>query len=191
MTEEVQKFAPDTASFHWRQKKQKFALQLDGSMKHQGGKIPFALLKDQRLPPVRELFVSVEVKLVPQRWSPVGKAWIGVSNPHEIRVGDTLWTGDLEVKVLSLQDDKMQVNFMLSRRQAAGLHKTFVTADPSVWCPITSCGNGMLSGKGMRMRRNLIFVRISICCPISQRGLWNLCPLWIGSMRFQLPNLLQ
>ena len=45
---EVQKYARSVAQSHWRQKRQRFSLQLDGSMRHQGGKVPFALLRDQQ-----------------------------------------------------------------------------------------------------------------------------------------------
>ncbi len=132
---EVQKYARSVAQSHWRQKRQRFSLQLDGSMRHQGGKVPFALLRDQQLPPVRELSISVEVKLAPQKWSPVGKAWIGIRNPQDFTVGDTLYTGDLQVNVQSITDSKLQVDHLLSRRQAVALRKNFVTADPNVWCP--------------------------------------------------------
>ena len=84
---------------------------------------------------MRELSISIEVKLSPQKWSPVGKSWIGVRNPQEFTAGDVLWTGDLQVTVQSVIDGKLQVNYLLSRRQAAALHKTVVTADPNVWCP--------------------------------------------------------
>ena len=132
---EVQRHAKSLAQSHWRQKRQRFSLQLDGSMRHQGGKVPFALLRDQQLPPVRELSISIEAKLSPQRWSPVGKAWIGIRNPQDFTVGDVLHTGNLQVTVQAILDGKLQVNHLLSRRQAAALHKSFVTADPNVWCP--------------------------------------------------------
>ena len=46
-----------------------------------------------------------------------------------------LYTSDLQVIVQSVSDSKLQVNHLLSGRQAAALRKSFVTADPNVWCP--------------------------------------------------------
>ena len=42
---EVQKYARSVPQSHWRQKKQRFSLQLDGSTRHQGGKVPFAFVE--------------------------------------------------------------------------------------------------------------------------------------------------
>ena len=132
---EVQRHAKSLAQSHWRQKKVRFSLHLDGSMRYQGGRVPFALLREQQLPPVRELSISIEVKLSPQRWSPVGKSWIGVRNTQDFAAGDVLFTDDLRVVVQTVLEGKLQVDHLLSRRQAASLHKDFVTANPDVWCP--------------------------------------------------------
>lgn len=41
------------------------------------------MLREKPLPPVTDLRVCLDVKLAPERWSPVGKAWIQVVNVND------------------------------------------------------------------------------------------------------------
>ena len=131
----VQDWAQKLASRRWRAKRQEFALLVDSSWKAKGGRIPFALLRENPLPPVTDLRVQLEVQLAPQRWSPVGKAWFTVLNVSDFCIGDCLRSDDLSVKILEVRDEYVHVDRLLSRRQASRLTKTFTTADPNVWCP--------------------------------------------------------
>ena len=129
----VMKYAQDCASFAWRRKKLLFNEQVEKSWKTQGGSLPFRLVKDPQRPPVTDLTVQLPVRLSPQRWAQVGKSWIKISNPQDFPLGCQLQGLDHPCKVLGHTEDAIQVDRLLTRREASTLHYEFVTADPSVW----------------------------------------------------------
>ena len=133
--EQVSSHAHRLARARWKDKKTEFSMEVEHSWKAKGGRLPFGLLREKPLPPVNDLKVCLDVKLAPQRWSPVGKAWILVTNTEDFEVGDLLCNQQLQVTILDKRDNYLQVNRLLSRREAAGLVKTFTTADPERWCP--------------------------------------------------------
>ena len=53
----------------------------------------------------------------------------------DFEVRDLLCNQQLQVTILDKRDNYLQVNRLLSRIEAAGLVKTFITADPERWCP--------------------------------------------------------
>ena len=145
----VQNWAQKLASRRWQVKRHEFALQVDASWKAKGGRIPFALLREKPLPPVTDLRVQLEVRLAPQRWSPVGKAWFTILNVSDFGVGDCLSSDDLSVKILEIRDEYIHVDRLLSRRQASRLrHSRPLTQMYGVH---TLCKSGLHFGMGIWM----------------------------------------
>eukprot|EP00435_Cladocopium_sp_Y103_P039448 s2037_g10.t1 len=129
----VMKYAQDCASSAWRRKKLLFNEQVEKSWKTQGGALPFRLVKDPQRPPVTDLTVQLPIRLSPQRWAQVGKSWIKISNPQDFPLGCQLQGLDHPCQVLGHTEDAIQVDRLLTRREASSLYHEFVTADPSVW----------------------------------------------------------
>ena len=135
ISDHVFAYANQLARARWKAKKTEFTAEVEESWKAKGGRLPFGLLREKPLPPVTDLKICLDVKLAPQRWSPVGKAWIQVNNCNDFEKDDILYNGQLQVRVMDKKDNYLQVNRLLSRREAAGLTKTFTTANPEIWCP--------------------------------------------------------
>ena len=91
------------------------------------------MVRDPKKPPVVDMTVQIPVKLAPQRWSQAGKAWIKVLNPQDFPIGCTLLGDRLSVEVLTQSEDFIQVNRLLTRREASSLFRSFVSAEPEVW----------------------------------------------------------
>ena len=94
---------------------------------------PFSLGQGAKKPPVVDMTVQIPVKLAPQRWSQAGKAWIKVLNPQDFPIGCALSGDRLSVEVLTRNEDFLQVNRLLTRREASSLFRSFVSAEPEVW----------------------------------------------------------
>ena len=77
--------------------------------------------------------IQMPVKLLSQRWNPAGKSWIKVSNSSDFPVGCTLQGDGFQVRVLHTEADYMQVDRLLTRREASQLYRSFVSAEPEVW----------------------------------------------------------
>ncbi len=69
--EKVSSHAHRLARARWKEKKTEFSMMVEHSWKAKGGRLPFGLLREKPLPPVTDLKVCLDVKLAPQRWSPV------------------------------------------------------------------------------------------------------------------------
>ena len=85
--------------------------------------MPFGLLKDPQRPPGTDMTSQSPVHLAPQRWNPAGN----------FPTGSTLFGDNLQVRVVSKQDDCLQVDRLLTRKEAASLHSSCVSADPNIW----------------------------------------------------------
>ena len=129
----VMDFANRCSTEVWRQKRLSFNEQVEKSWVAEGGSLPFRLVRDPKKPPVVDMTVQIPVKLAPQRWSQAGKAWIKVLNPQDFPIGCTLLGDRLSVEVLTQSEDFIQVNRLLSRREASSLFRSFVSAEPEVW----------------------------------------------------------
>jgi len=116
LVDKVYEYASKLASARWRAKKTEYAVQVENSWKTKEGRLPFAMLREKPLPPVTDLRVCLDVKFAPQRWSPVGKAWIQVVNVNDYSIGDILKDEDFEVRVNHIRGQYIQFNRMLSRR---------------------------------------------------------------------------
>ena len=77
--------------------------------------------------------IQMPVRLAPQRWNPAGKAWIKVLNSQDFPVGCTLLGDQLCVCVVSKVEDSLQVDRLLTRKEASSLFRSFVSAEPEVW----------------------------------------------------------
>ena len=60
--------------------------------------------------------------------------YIQVRNPDDYPVGCTLCGNDVSVTVISKQAEHLQVDRLLTRKEAASLFRTFVSAEPEIWC---------------------------------------------------------
>eukprot|EP00435_Cladocopium_sp_Y103_P049129 s90_g14.t1 len=129
----VMKHAQSCAAYAWNRKKLLFNEQVEKSWTTQGGALPFRLVKEPRKPPVTDLTIQIPVRLAPQRWNPVGKSWFKVLNPQDFPDQCELSGLDVPCKVVGRADNAIQVDRMLSRREAATLYREFVSADPAVW----------------------------------------------------------
>ncbi len=129
----VMDFANRCSTEVWRQKRLSFNEQVEKSWVAEGGSLPFRLVRDPKKPPVVDMTVQIPVKLAPQRWSQAGKAWIKVLNPQDFPIGCTLLGDRLSVEVLTQSEDFIQVNRLLTRREASSLFRSFVSAEPEVW----------------------------------------------------------
>ena len=129
----VMKHAQSCAAYAWNRKKLLFNEQVEKSWTTQGGALPFRLVKEPRKPPVTDLTIQIPVRLAPQRWNPVGKSWFKVLNPPDFPDQCKLSGLDVPCKVVGRADNAIQVDRMLSRREAATLYREFVSADPAVW----------------------------------------------------------
>lgn len=120
-------------SHAWQRKKLLFNEQVERSWSAEGGSLPFRLLKDTHKPPVNDMTIQLPLRLAPQRWSPVGKAWIQVLNPQDFPLGCVLYGDSAEVKIIDKQADSLQFDRLLSRKEASSLFRSFVSAEPEVW----------------------------------------------------------
>ena len=143
-------------------------VQVENSGKTKEGRLPFAMLREKPLPPVTDLRVCLDVKLAPQRWSPVGKAWIQVVNVNDYSIGNILKDEDLEVRVIDIRGQYIQFNRMLSRRPF--FHPQMIQE----FCLIQICS---------LPKTNISSLKIGLLCqkertifqPSIFWGLWPLC----------------
>eukprot|EP00435_Cladocopium_sp_Y103_P013827 s4592_g3.t1 len=126
-------YAQKCASEAWRRKRLLFNEQVEKSWNTQGGSFPFRLIKDPQKPPVTDLTVQLPIRLTPQKWNQVGKSWLKVHNVQDFPVQCELLGLDTPCRVLGHSADAIQVDHLLTRREAASLYREFVTADPAVW----------------------------------------------------------
>ena len=131
----VSHYTNGVASLAWRSRQCEFVYAIEDSWAHQGGTLPFRLIKEHPLPPVMDLSVSKHVCLMPQRWSPYGLEWTKVFNPGDFQVGMSLQIGDMVVQLLAIGPDVVQVSSRLTRRQASELRCVYTTAEPADWVP--------------------------------------------------------
>lgn len=91
-------------------KRKNFTEFLENNCVTQGGRVPFKLVREAPLPPVQELELTFPLTLAPQRWSPIGKAWIAFQDTSFVNIGDQLtWTGGA-----SMVTDKQEFSLLLS-----------------------------------------------------------------------------
>lgn len=133
--EKVEALAKTEAQAAWRVKKVNFQQAVEDSWKREGGAPASRLLRDPQKPSVSHLVVDTLVQLSPQPWSPYGKATFGVKNALEFAPAHTLLSGNREVQVTSVTPTHISVDRRLTRREAAHLFKSVVSADPEVWAP--------------------------------------------------------
>ena len=126
-------YAERCAQDAWRKKRLYFNEQVEKSWQLEGGALPFRLVKEPQKPPVTDMTIQLPVKLLSQRWSPAGKFWIKVSNPSDFPVGCLLQGDRFQVQVLHTEADYVQVDRLLTRREASQLYRSFVSAEPEVW----------------------------------------------------------
>ena len=131
----VAALANKEAKAAWRAKKVNFQQAVEDSWKREGGALAFRLLRDPQKPAVSHLVVETPVQLDSQQWSPYGKAVFKVKNCCEFAIGDELSAGDLKVQVTQISPPYLSVNRRLTRREAAHLVRTLVSADPDKWAP--------------------------------------------------------
>jgi hypothetical protein len=133
LKEAVMAYSNKCCSHAWQRKKLLFNEQVERSWSAEGGSLPFRLLKDTHKPPVNDVTIHLPLRLAPQRWSPVGKAWIQVLNPQDFPLGCVLYGDSAEVKIIDKQADSLQFDRLLSRKEASSLFRSFVSAEPEVW----------------------------------------------------------
>jgi hypothetical protein len=133
LKEAVMAYSNRCCSHAWQRKKLLFNEQVERSWSAEGGSLPFRLLKDTHKPPVNDVTIHLPLRLAPQRWSPVGKAWIQVLNPQDFPLGCVLYGDSAEVKIIDKQADSLQFDRLLSRKEASSLFRSFVSAEPEVW----------------------------------------------------------
>ena len=133
LKEAVMTYSHKCSTEAWRKKKLLFNDQVEESWSTQGGSLPFRLMKDPQKPPVLDMTVQLPIRLAPQKWSPIGKAWVKVLNPMDYPVGATLTGDGFETKVVSQEAEFLQFDRLLSRREASSLFLAFVSTKPEEW----------------------------------------------------------
>eukprot|EP00438_Fugacium_kawagutii_P005711 Skav208065 [mRNA] locus=scaffold936:122039:130199:+ [translate_table: standard] len=135
VTQVVLAHANRLASQSWRARRKHFSDCLETSWTSDGGRLPFKMVREAPLPPVQELEMVIPLLLAPQRWSPIGKAWIPFVNADPIPIGAELtWVGG-SCHVLDKVGNSLQVSVRLTRREASQLVYRKVSLDPNEWAP--------------------------------------------------------
>ena len=117
LKEVVMSYANKCLAEAWRRKRLLLSEQIEKAWNLEGGSLPFRLVKDPQRPPVTDMTVQLPVRLAPQGSNPAGKAWSRILSPKGFQVGS----------------DNLQVDRFLTRREAASLYPSFVSAEPEVW----------------------------------------------------------
>eukprot|EP00438_Fugacium_kawagutii_P035419 Skav202009 [mRNA] locus=scaffold1829:120856:132547:- [translate_table: standard] len=135
VTQVVLAHANRLASQSWRAWRKHFSDCLETSWTSDGGRLPFKMVREAPLPPVQKLEMVIPLLLAPQRWSPIGKAWIPFVNADPIPIGAELtWVGG-SCHVLDKVGTSLQVSVRLTRREASQLVYRKVSLDPNEWAP--------------------------------------------------------
>ena len=123
-------FANKCSAEAWNRKKLLFNEQVEKSWHVEGGSLKFRwvkAVKDPQKPPVTDMTIQLPVRLASQRWFTTGKAWIKVRNQDDVPVGCTLCGDDVSVTLVSEKDDYLQVDRLLTGKEAAFLFRSFVS----------------------------------------------------------------
>eukprot|EP00438_Fugacium_kawagutii_P004973 Skav222404 [mRNA] locus=scaffold4422:467384:476455:+ [translate_table: standard] len=135
VTQVVLAHANRLASQSWRARRKHFSDCLETSWTSDGGRLPFKMVRESPLPPVQDLEMVIPLVLAPQRWSPIGKAWIPFLDVDAIPLGAELtWSGG-SCRVLDKVGNSLQVSTRLTRREASQLVYRKVSLDPNEWAP--------------------------------------------------------
>ena len=110
-----------------------FVGALEESWTKSGGALPCRLIRDHQVPRLEELRLKRVLQLAPQRWMPDGLAWVKYRDVSFLKVGDKL-SGEIEVEIRDIVDNKVQLSSRVTRRQAAHMIWTKVSTEPEEWC---------------------------------------------------------
>eukprot|EP00435_Cladocopium_sp_Y103_P069089 s1031_g32.t1 len=129
----VMQFAQACASHAWKRKRLLFNEQVERSWQAENGSLPYRLVKDPQKPPVTDLIIQLLIRLSPQSWNRVGKSWLKVSNPQDFPDQCELLGIGSPCRVVGRANNAIQVNRLVSRKEAASLYRESVSADPALW----------------------------------------------------------